>query len=385
MKPFDTLKIWLKTTALTLASQFREVFHDVGAMIFFFILPLMYPIVYTLIYNPEVVENMPVAVVDQSGTAQSRELVRKIDATQALNVYTQCVDMAEAKDLFFDHKVSAIFVIPEDYERNIGRMEPANVSVYCDMSLLLRFRALLLAQANVQLDLIGDITAERADALGATSLASSKPLQVNENMMGDPTQGFASFVMPGIVILIMQQSMLLGITLLGGTRRERRGNNVPGPLTAVITGRALCCFMLYLPVCLYVTHFIPEFFSLPHYGNVVHSCLMLMPMLLATAFLGQAINYFIREREMCFMVVVFTSVILLFLSGLTWPRYAMPQVCRWLGDMLPCTWGVEGFIRMNSNSAILAETVRPYTAMWILTGVYFTAAWFTARYLRRHN
>ena len=49
---------------------------------------------------------------------------------------------------------------------------------------------------------------------------------------------------------------------------------------------------------------------------------------------------------------------------------------------MPCTWGVEGFIRINSNAGTLAEQMVPYKAMWILTGVYFLGAWWSLKWIR---
>ncbi len=46
-------------------NEFRLMLHDAGVLLFFVALPLLYPIVYTLIYNPEVLRKLPVAVVDE--------------------------------------------------------------------------------------------------------------------------------------------------------------------------------------------------------------------------------------------------------------------------------------------------------------------------------
>jgi len=391
MSVFKSAYNWFQDMAVAMAREFNAVFHDMGVMIFFFMLPLMYPLVYTLIYNPEIVTDMPVVIVDQSQTVASRDLIRRIDATQSMKVLTQSADFSEARDLFDRHEVNAIFVIPQDYSRKIGRMEQATVSVYCDMSLLLRYRAILLSLSDVQLNLISDITADRSASLGMSSDGSVMPVRVNDHFTGDPTQGFASFVIPGIVILILQQSMLLGICMLGGTRRERRHNTLrrvdmlftpPGyrlSLTATVIGRALCYFFCYLPLTLYIVHWVPAIFSLPQYGNLTDIVPFIAPLLLATAFLGQFLTYFVRERETGFVLVVFSSVVLLFLSGLTWPRYAMPSYWQWIADIVPSTWGVEGFIRINNNGATLAEVSRPYAMMWLLTAVYFLCAIITAR------
>ncbi len=102
-------------------------------------------------------------------------------------------------------------------------------------------------------------------------------------------------------------------------------------------------------------------------------------MLLATAFLGQTLNAVIRDRESPFIIIVFTSVWFLFLSGLTWPRYAMSPIWKMLGDMIPAIWGVEGFIRINSNAATLHEVGTDFVALWVLSLVYMITACIVTR------
>lgn len=72
--------------------------------------------------------------------------------------------------------------------------------------------------------------------------------------------------------------------------------------------------------------------------------------------------------------MVYTSVIFLFLSGLTWPRYAFNSFWMAISDLVPATWGVEGFIRINGNAATIADVSRYYWSIWALTGVYFITA-----------
>ncbi|MDE6806209.1 MAG: ABC transporter permease, partial [Muribaculaceae bacterium] len=62
--------------------EFRLVTGDMGILIFLFLLPIAYPIVYSLIYNPELVRDVQLVVVDNDRSPLSRELVRRLDATQ---------------------------------------------------------------------------------------------------------------------------------------------------------------------------------------------------------------------------------------------------------------------------------------------------------------
>ena len=389
---FGRIKNWIFTVARVMRREFYLSLTDVGVMLFFLFLPVVYPVIYTLIYNPEVAREIPVAVIDDCRSAQSRELVRMADATEAIHIIGYATDIAEARRWKDSKACYGIIHIPADYSRSLGRGEQANVTFYSDMSLLLRYRSMLLSLTNLQLAAGARIRTETISSLG--SLASGmggSPVENVSYMLGDTEQGFASFVIPGIIILILQQSMLLGITMIGGTGYERRLRNggidplgvmgaTPG---ASVIGRMLCFVFIYIPLVIYVLHFIPVMFSLPHVGSPMQYLPFVLPMLVATAFLGITLEVLVKEREMSFMVVVFTSVVFLFLSGLTWPRYAMNWLWKGVGDLVPATWGVEGFIRINSNNATIYDNSHCYLMMWALAIFYFFTAVWATRYISR--
>ena len=373
---------WLKNLFRVWRRETHLVFTDIGVLLFFFALPLAYPIVYTLIYNPEIVKKIDTVVVDNSRSAESRELVRELGATQGVNIVGYAADMGEARRAMMEKKCYGVLEIPSDYGRRIGRGEQAVTSFYCDMSLLLRFRQYLFAMTDVQMNEVTRITSQRlADGGLLTSSIGGLPVDSQPNFLGDVTQGFASFVMPGIVVLILQQSMLLGITMISGTSRDRpRRNGGTDPLdydadpTATVLGKSLCYMMIYLPLSYYILEIVPYMFSLPHVGRFMDFMPMIFVMLLATSFLGQTLQIFVRERESSLLVIVFTSVVFLFLSGLTWPRYAFNKFWLMVSDLIPATFGMEGLIRINSNGASLADVSQYYWGLWALTGLYFVTA-----------
>lgn len=392
MKFFDNIKYWWSSLALVFANEWRVVLRDPGVMLFFIALPLLYPIVYTLVYNTEVVRELPVAVVDHSRTAESRQLIQTASAAPAIKIFSYDANLEDAKQRLADGQVYAIIEIPADYAKSLAEGRQATVPAYFDMSLLLRYRALLSALTDLQVKVAGDHAATTLQTMGAESLAPRvEPVANKPNFLGDTTEGFASFVIPGIVILILQQSMVLGIMMIEGTSRERRRRNggidpkmVQGAsLSAEVLGKSLCYVIAYLPMCIYCMHIVPEMFSLPHIGSPKDYLPFILPMLFASAFFGQTLTFMSKERESAFMIVVFTSVVFLFLSGLTWPRYAMSPLWYWVGNLIPGTWGVEGFIRINSNGATLAESMRPYLACWILSAVYFVTALCSMAHIRR--
>lgn len=163
----------ISATATTLLRVWRRefylVFHDLGVLLFFFFLTLAYPVIYTIIYNQEVIKDIPIAVVDNSRTVSSRELTRMIDATEGIEVYDYASNLHEARIMENEHKVYGILEIPGDYDRRLGRGEQGVVVFYSDMSLLLRYRTFLSALTDVQLAAGADIRQENISRLGLAS------------------------------------------------------------------------------------------------------------------------------------------------------------------------------------------------------------------------
>ncbi len=368
--------------------EFKVVFSDAGVLLFFIGLPLFYPVVYTLIYNPEIVTQIPFAVVDQSRSDQSRQLVRMADATQSMKLIGYASSLEEAREWMNEKACYGIMVIPGDYSKKIGRGEQAVVPFYYETSLLLRYRAVLSALTDVQLATGAQIRQSLMDLSGdAAAALGSSPADSHEFFLGDISQGFASFVIPGILILVLQQSIVLGVTTLAGTRAERRRRNNGGdPLevrpgvASEMIGRALCYLVLYLPLIVYLLHIVPALFHFPHTANCADYFLFALPLLLSSIFFGMALQVFVKERESAMLVVVFSSVVFLFLSGLTWPRYAVGFPWLQLGDLVPATWGIEGYVRIGSNDALLSQTKLPFIMLWILTFAYFAAAWVIGKW-----
>ena len=228
--------------------EFKLVIHDLGLILFFLFLPIAYPVIYSLIYNPELVRDVKVVVVDHDRSALSRELVRNLDATQEAWVIGYAADLHEARRGMDAHKYYAILEIPEGFGRSVGRGEQGEAALFCESSLLLRYRSLLVASTNVAQEMGSKILTEKIDNIAplATTIASGDLLPIENHSMGNIEGGFDSFIMPGVLILILHQSIILAAGMAGGAKRERPsltgydGVN-EAPSTAMTMLGQMCC------------------------------------------------------------------------------------------------------------------------------------------------
>lgn len=383
------MKTWIIDIFRVWRNEFRIICADEGVLIFLFLLPFAYPIVYSAIYNPEVVRDVPIVVVDDSRSAFTREYSRHLDATQELQVIGYAADMDEARLAMAEKDCYAVLHFPRDFSHKVGRNEMATVEVYCDMSLLLRYKNVFVAVTTVAEEMGKSIQMERMNALESNLFPQYSRNAITFTLIpiANAEQGLATAVMPGVLVLILQQCLLLAICFLGATSRERAIKNggvdvmqVIGVGASVrILGKALCYMVLIVIPAIFVLHFVPIFFDFPMNGNGLELVTFFLPYFLAVIFFSMTLQHLVPSRESTFLLVVFTSVAFVFLSGISWPRYAMNEFWILLGNCLPSTWGINGFVAMSTVGASLQEQSEPYLSLWLLSIVYFCIAWILER------
>ena len=376
----DTFFIW--------KDELKNVFKDSGVMIFFFLVPFIYPLLYAFIYNNEVVHNAKMVVVDQSDSYLSREYIRKVDATADVKVVAVCSDMEEAKRMMDAKEAYGILYFPSEFSKNIHKGKQATVSLYCDMSALLFYKAFLLATTEVSLEIGKEL---RAQNNPSSTIEQEKitinPIPYESVALFNSQNGFASFLVPAILILVIQQTLILGIGMLGGTAREKNRFHSLVPVSRhfngtlrIVFGKSLTYLLLYVVVCIWVLAIVPKLFSLPQVGEPLTILLFLLPYLFACIFMSMTLSGFMTSRESPMLVFVFTSVILLFISGVSWPEAAIPPFWKVVGYLFPSTPGIQGFIRINTAGASLHEVAHEYRVLWIQAGVYFILSCIIYRY-----
>ena len=127
-------------------------------------------------------------------------------------------------------------------------------------------------------------------------------------------------------------------------------------------------------------HYVPLMFGFPMAGNFFQEMMLLLPMCLACCAIGFVFQAFVTERESVFVTWVITSLVFLLLSGLIWPRYDMYGFWKALSAVCPSTWGVEGFVKMETNGARLYQVVTEYRNLWILAAGWWVVAWVCQRW-----
>jgi len=375
----------------------KRIVKDEGVLIFFFVVPLAYPLLYSWIYNNESIHEVPVCVVDQSHSFLSRQFLRQCDASPDVHIAYYAQDLDEAKSLVSRQLVKGIYLIPSDFSDKVNRMEQAVVSVYCDMSLMLTYKAIYQTAQMVTMDMgtqikkkLGRYYTTREEAI------ATRPLDYDDVALFNPQGGYGSSVLPAVLILILQQTLVLGIGLSAGTARDENpyrnlipiGDSRYEATLPIVLGKALCYFMVFAVMGTWLVAVVPRLFHFPQLATWQSLLTMMLPYTLACIFFGMVVSCMVKYRENVMLLMVFVSVPLLFMTGVSWPQSNIPGYWQGVSWLFPCTFGARAFVRLNSMGASLGDILTEYRILWIQVGAYFALACAVYRFqifqTRRH-
>jgi len=189
--------------------------------------------------------------------------------------------------------------------------------------------------------------------------------------------------MPAILIIILFQTLFLGIGMIAGTSRGENRFHVlvsssvhRGGTFRVIIGKSTCYFLLYAAWSFFILMLIPRAFNLPHIGIPFDILMLLIPFLLASIFFSMTVSVFLPHRETGMVIFMFMSLILVFLSGVSWPQSNINGFWKAFAWIFPSTSGVQAYIKINTLGADLHHITFEYLSLWVQTAIYFaTTCW----------
>lgn len=378
------ITLWISDFWGIMTHELKQIFTDGGVLLIFFVGGMLYPLLYNIIYLNGILEDVPIAVVDDAACIASRRFIREVDATRELTVDYKCVNMAEAERLMQQRKVKGILYFPSDFGEKLAHFETATLSLYTDMSSFLYYKNAMMATNFVMLHEIGQIQIERYNAIGMTSQEAAQilqPLRYEENNPFNRAFDYRIFLVTAILMLIIQQTMFYGMSLLAGTARERKRSfatlrdRLEGRgVGRVMLGRGAAYWLLYLGIGLYIASIVPALFGLPQRGEFGNILVLLLFFITDCVFFSMAWSTFATRRESVFLLFLVMSPIAILLTGCSWPDFAFPKFWLYVAYLFPSTFGVQGFINLNTAGGDLNSIRVQLIAMTVQTIVYYILA-----------
>lgn len=344
----------------------------------------VYGLMYNYMYEPNLIRNAPVAVVDLSRSELSREYTRLLDAAPQVEVYTDNADFPAAKELMKKDQVIGIVYIPQDFDNRVGRGQEAVFIAYGQTDAFLYYLAIQESTAGAMLALNDRARPEMVVFLPSQDVQALTQAQ-SMTVVGTPlynyTEGYGTYLIPAVLMVIIFQTLIMVIAMVSGGERHTgsilryaQGGLSWGNMARIIAGKTFVYTSLYAIFSLFLLGLMPVVFQLPNIGNAWNIMAMLVPFLFATSFFGLAASVFFTDSDAPLLMIAFFSVGLIFLSGVSYPLELMPVYWQLAHFVIPSAPATLAFVKLNSMGADLSEIRTEYITLWIQCLVYFVLA-----------
>lgn len=387
MKISDNIKRGFTDISSVAVNEFRTISGSFAIVLVLMGGIFMYGLLYNYMYAPDVVRNVPVVVVDNSKTELSREYIRLLNATPGVDVIATGEDYKEAQELMKMDEAAGILYLPYDFTDRVSRGDESIFIMYETTSAFLYYLAIQEASAGSMLALNDRYRPEMIVFLpsqDAASLSVAKPINVAGTALYNYTEGYGTYLISAVLIVIMFQTLLMVIGMVSGEERQYRllQNYRPSLRQAIkiVTGKTFVYLVLYTVFSLFLLGLIPLIFDLPAIGNAWNIIMLLIPFLLAGSFFGLSASVFFTDSDAPLLMIAFFSVGLIFLSGVSYPLELMPWYWKLSHYLIPAAPATLAYVKLNSMGASMAEIHAEYITLWIQCAVYFVLACLAYRY-----
>lgn len=329
---------------------------------------VFYSFLYPLPYTQQTPREQTLSIVNLDKSQASYQLERMVDATPQVKVIQRDSTIEDAKQAFLNRKVSGILVIPEHFYKDLLLGKSPTLAYAGDASYFLVYGTIveglsqaggtLAAKSKVsRLVMEGEPLSLAAQHYSATS--------INLKPTFNPRMGYVDYVVPAVFVLILQQTMIMAAGLMGGTQKYGNGYwSHTTPLRLILV-RSIVLVAVYYLLSMY--YFGASFTS--HGVNTLasagHLLLLLLPFLLASCLCGIWLGSVTPRRELVTLVVLISSMPLIFSAGFIWPLEAIPRPIIWISNLFPSTPAIQSFLSLNQMGASWDQISTQWGILWV--------------------
>ena len=335
-------------------------------------------------YQPNLVHDAPIGIIDESNTSLTREYARMINSTSELRVANYYSDISQAHKAMDKNEIMGFVLLPSDFETRINEDINSVALLYANTDNFLYFDAMQKATSEVMMAINEQKRPEMITFIPEKDqeiLVNMQPINVVGHAMYNPTMGYGTYLLPAVLIIILFQTMLMAIAMsIGGKIFDRSLGDFQqyglgfNNISRVVLSNALVYCVLYAIFSIFMLGFIPDLFGLPHIGNGKNVLFMMTPFLLSTAFFAMTLTIFYTDKEEPLLIITFFSIGLIFLSGISYPLELMPWYWKGAHYIFPAAPAALAFVKLDCMGASLPDVRAEIITMWVQAIVYFFLA-----------
>lgn len=367
----------MKEIIKIIRNEFKIIGTNIPILIVLILGNVGYGFLYNLLYNNNVYKNAPIAVVDMSQSNLSRHFIDYIDATQQVDVVLKTEDFQQAKQMLLKRKIVGFIYIPSELKPEIMRGNQVECTIYGSTLSFLDYlnisESVNFASLEINSELIPEMI-KNLNAVDVLFLANDKAINIVSEPLYNSSEGYGTYLIPPVLVIIIFQTMMITMAMRMGIENSSHKKSCFQNPFKIVFGRAFANVMIYTVFSIFFLGLLPLIFHLPHLGNYLHIAIMMIPYLFASAFFCLTLASFFTDGDMPLFIIVFMSVPLVFLTGISYPLELMPWHWKIFHYTLPVAPATLAFVKLDCMGGDLTNIRPEMINLWIQCLVYYVVA-----------
>jgi len=373
----------------TIKREINIISKDRNIFTVIILVPVIYALMYGSLYWNKGEDKLAVAVVDMDRTEFSSGFIKALNNHQLINVITITGDLSEAKLKMDRMDVMGIIYIPVDAGKLLESKKSITITSYLNTTRLLVSNDINKAVNDVAAYYVNDKRNIYLKSTGYNSKEAAtlvEPVKADVRAMFNKMETYGDYLIPGILALILHQTLLLGLS--ENIARERQNNliseykSVSGNNSVIaLLGKTAFYFLAYFAYSILFFTLAFSIFKINLAGSLVLLLVITSLLILSAIFLSILISSFFKRKFIAIIVMAFTSYPLFFISGYVFPSYALPVPLQYFAKAFTISPFLKAYIRLTQLGAGFGNIQGEIIHICIITVVLFVLVLLRLKYL----
>lgn len=334
-----------------LYKEFIVMFRDPATLFFMFFPPLVQIVAFGFALDTDV-KHIPMAVLNEDRTRESRRLVEQFANTESFQVVRQVGSVEELASALRRGEAYVGLQIPPDYARRLRAGRPARVQVLIDGS----SSTIALQALNTAMQ-IG--FRNSAQLLLAEAHRTQLPVEVRPQVLYNPDMRSPNFYVPGVIGIALQIATVFA-TAMSLVRERERGTLeqlMVTPLSrwGLMLGKIVPYLCVSMTMALALFAVLRVVFQVLIQGSVLVLFFASFFYVFSLLSLGLLISTRAQNQMQALQMSMTFILPTVFFSGFIFPRETMPWIFYAISTLLPATYFIELMRAIVLRGATLGE------------------------------
>jgi ABC-2 type transport system permease protein len=309
--------------------EFKQLSRDRVSFGMIVMIPLMQLLLFGYAIST-IVRNIPIAVVDNSGSAAARVITEQVRVSQVVRIVEHYATAAEAEAAIVAGTVRAALIFPENLAQRVAGGEPVAQWLVDGSDTMVSSALLALRSMPLHLE------------AGAPPGAYQAPVPSFEvALFFNPERRSEVNIVPGLAVIILTMTLVL-FTAVALVRERERGNlelliTTPIHPLELMVGKLVPYIFVGLVQIVIILGLGWLVFDVPLQGALLDLVAVIMPFIAASLTLGLLISTVAETQMQAMQMTFFLMLLSVLLSGFMFPYDAMPRAAQYIAEILPAT------------------------------------------------